>query len=94
MVEQGQLRVAGPQLGISHKTGFKLVKTGSVADKPRNGRPRITTKRQDRVLTRISLHNCRLTAPELMAKKEDEHEVQCQHGQFARGCSRQGYGAV
>ena len=80
LVEEGySYRDVGTRLGISHKTVFRLVKkyreTGSIVDKPRSGRPRVTTEREDRVLVRRSLGDHRLTSPELRAKMEDDHGV-------------------
>ena len=76
LVEEGySFRAVGTRLGISHKTVFRIVhkhrQTGSVADKPRRGRPKSTTPRQDRILIRKSLGNHRLTAPELRAPGSD-----------------------
>ena len=49
----------------------KYLKSGSTDDKPRTGRPSSTTSRQDRVLTRMSLQDRYLTAPQLrLAWKE------------------------
>ena len=98
LLEQGlSYHAAGTQLGICHKTVFILVhnrQTGSVDDKPRSGRPKVTTERQDRVFVRLSLQDCRLTGPELRAEMEGEHRVQLSAGQGTRDYSRQGYGAV
>ena len=72
-------RVVGT-LGISHKTVFRIMhkhrQKGWVGDKPRSGRLKSTTPRQDRILIRKSLGNRRLTAPELGAQMEAEHGVQ------------------
>ena len=69
------------RLGISHKTVFRIVhkhrQTGSVGDKPRSGRPKSTTPRQDRILIRKSLGNRRLTAPELRAQMEEDSIENC-----------------
>lgn len=43
----------------------KYKKTGSVHDRQRSGRPRKSTKRQDRTLRRISLGNRKLTSPQI-----------------------------
>ena len=80
LVEEGYIfRAVGTRLGISHKRVFCIVhkyrETGSVADKPRNGRPK-STPRQDRILIRKNLVNPRLTGPELGAQMEAEHGVQ------------------
>ena len=80
LVEEGySYRAVGTRLGISHKTVFRIVhkhrQTGSVGDKPRSGRPKSTTPRQDRILIRKSLGNRRLTAPELRAQMEVQHGV-------------------
>ena len=80
LVEEGySYRDVGTRLGISYKTVFRLVKkhreTGSIVDKPRSGRPRATTEREDRILVRKSLGDRRLTSPELRAKMEDDHGV-------------------
>ncbi len=72
-------RDVGTRLGISHKTVFRHVKkhreAGSIVDKPRSGRPKVTTEREDRILVRKSLGDRRLTLPELRAKMEDDHGV-------------------
>ena len=80
LVEEGySYRDVGTRLGISYKTVFRLVKkhreTGSIVDKPRSGRPKATTEREDRILVRKSLGDRRLTSPELRAKMEDDHGV-------------------
>ena len=50
LVEQGQsYRAVARPLGLNHKTVFSIVHkhrvTGSVADKTRSGRPKVTTRR-------------------------------------------------
>ena len=80
LIEDGySYRDVGTQLSISHKTVFRLVKkrreTGSIVDKPRIGRPKVTTEREDRILVRKSSSDRRLTSPELRARMEDDHGV-------------------
>ena len=65
LIEEGySYRDVGTRLGISHKTVFRLIKkhreTGSTADKPRSGRPKVMTDREDRILVRKSVVDRRL----------------------------------
>ena len=50
----------------------RLGETGSVADRPRSGRPKKTSVREDRALVRYSLSDRRLTSPELRQRMELE----------------------
>lgn len=50
----------------------KSTETGTVADRARSGRPRSSSKRQDRVLRRISLADRKLTSPQLLRQWQDK----------------------
>ncbi|XP_060083891.1 uncharacterized protein LOC132563146 [Ylistrum balloti] len=64
---QGQLQVAA-HFGVHIRTIQRLVQrvrvTGRVIDRPRTGRPRVTTPHQDRFIRLSHLRNCHLTATE------------------------------
>ena len=64
---QGQQQVAA-HFGVHIRTIERLVQrlrvTGRVNDRPRSGRPRVTTPRQDRFMTLSHLRNRHLTASE------------------------------
>ena len=51
----------------------KYQNSGSTADKARSGRPKKTTAHTDRVLVRMSLQDCRLTAPQLSRRLSEEY---------------------
>ena len=51
----------------------KQQQTGTVVDRPITGRKRITTQRQDHIITRISLADRRKTAPQIRADLEEHH---------------------
>jgi transposase len=67
MQGQRQQQVA-LQLGVNVSTIDRLIRhlrdTGRVADRPRRGRPRVTTPRQDRAIHLANLHNRHVTATE------------------------------
>ena len=52
-----------------------LQETSDVGDRPRSGRPRLSTEHADRQLIRMSLTNRRLTAPELLLEWENTFGV-------------------
>ena len=62
------------QLKVNVKTIYniktRLGETGSVADRPRSGRPKKTSVRQDRALVRYSLSDRHLISPELRQRME------------------------
>ena len=64
---QGQLQVAA-HFGVHIRTIQHLVQrvrvTGRVIDRPRSGRPRVTTPHQDRFIRLAHLRNRHLTATE------------------------------
>jgi len=64
------------QLNVNVKTIYDiktcLGETGWVADRPRSGRPKKTSVRQDRALVRYSLSYRHLTSPELRQRMESE----------------------
>ena len=69
-------RVRCSKSGVS-KTLSRVRVTGSVNDRKRSGRPRITSPRDDRALVKMSLQNRRLTSTELKRKLKDSLEVEC-----------------
>ena len=77
LMEMGvSCREVSRQLNVYVKTVYGIKKrlggTGSVADRPRSGRPKKTSVRQDRALVRYSLSDRRLTSPELRQRMESE----------------------
>ena len=67
MQDQTQWQVA-MQFGVNVSTIERLVRrlreTGRLADRPRTGRPRVTTRRQDRAIRLAHLRNRYVTATE------------------------------
>lgn len=65
------------RLGVAQSTVFRLKQrlqtTGSVADRPRSGRPRETTLRQDRAIRLAHLRNRFLTAAETASTTPGRH---------------------
>jgi len=63
------VRKISEKVGKAKTTVYQIIKkfmeTGSVADRPRSGRPRISTPRDDKVLIRISKKDRHKTSPEL-----------------------------
>ena len=51
----------------------RLRETGRVADRPRSGRPRVTSQRQDRAIRLAHLRNRHLTATETMVNTVGSH---------------------
>ena len=51
----------------------RLRETGRVADRPRSGRPRVTSQRQDRAIRLDHLRNRQLTATETAVNTVDGH---------------------
>lgn len=49
--------------------------TGSNSNRPRNGRPRVTTKQEDQSIILVSKRNRRLTAPEITADFNIGHDI-------------------
>ena len=78
MLMQGQLQnqVAG-HFGVNVSTKERLVRrlqeTGGLADRPRSGRPRVTSRRQDRYIVVSHMHNRRLTAVECAPNIRGNH---------------------
>ena len=77
LMEMGvSCREVSRQLKVNVKTVYgikkRLGETGSVANRPRSGRPNKTSVRQDRALVRYSLSDRRLTSPELRQRIESE----------------------
>jgi transposase len=68
LLMQGQRQQVALQFGVNDSTIERLVRrlrdTGMVADRPRRGRPRITTPRQDRSIRLAHLRNRHVTATE------------------------------
>uniref|UniRef100_A0A668ANT3 Transposase Tc1-like domain-containing protein n=1 Tax=Myripristis murdjan TaxID=586833 RepID=A0A668ANT3_9TELE len=60
--------------------GYTLQKyrqTNSLEDKPRSGRPRVSSARNDRILIRMCRQNCRMTSQELQQQWSNQTGVQC-----------------
>ena len=78
------------KVGCSHSAVVKIIQkekaTGSVVDKPRSGRPRASTSRQDRALRRISLSNRKLTSPQLLRQWSDDCGVMAASSTVRRRC--------
>ena len=68
-------RVSCSKSGVA-KTLSKVRVTGSVHDRKRSGRPRISSPREDRAF-KMSPQNRRLTSTELKRKLKDSLEVEC-----------------
>lgn len=74
----------------------KFLETHSILDRPKSGRPRVTTKRQDRILERISLKNRRFSAAQVrneafLQSKLSVRSVRrrlCQMGLFGRSAAK------
>ena len=68
MQGQRQQQVAN-HFGVNVSTIERLVRrlreTGHLADRPRSGRPRVTSRRQDRTIRLVHLRNRHLTLPKL-----------------------------
>ena len=65
----------GCSVGAVYEVFKKQQQTGTVVDRPIPGRKRITTQRQDRIITRISLADRRKTAPQIHAYLKDHHDT-------------------
>ena len=63
-------RQIAAKVGCNQSTVIRVLQkhkeTGNTKDRHRSGRPKKSTKRDDRVLIRISLGNRKLTSPELL----------------------------
>ena len=60
--------------------GYTLQKyrqTNSLEDKPRSGRPRVSSARNDRILIRMCRENHRMTSQELQQQLSNQTVVQC-----------------
>ena len=72
-------REVADSMKISESTILRILRkhreTGSVLDKPRSGRPRKTTARDDRVIVRMSLADRRLTATDICARLYRLHRI-------------------
>jgi transposase len=77
MQGQRQQQVA-LQFGVDVSTIERLVRplkdTGNDADRPRQGRPRVTTPRQDRAIHLAHLRNRHVTATEITLTTVGNHE--------------------
>jgi len=62
-----------------HQIIKKFMETGSVADQPGSGRPRINTPRDDKVLIRISKKDRHKTNFELTKNAQNQREQQLRH---------------
>ena len=79
MQGQRQQQVAN-HFGVNVSTIERLVRrlreTGHLADRPRSGRPRVTSRRQDRTIRLAHLRNRHLTATETALNTVDTHNRQ------------------
>ena len=73
------------QFGVHESTISRLVQclraTGRLTDRPRSGRPRVTTQRQDRRIRLVHLRNRLRTATETAREVIEEHiasEIACE----------------
>ena len=69
-IESGQTqRQVAEAVGVSRGAVQKAIAiyqtTGEYKSRPRSGRPRATSKREDRLVVRMSSNNRRLTAPDI-----------------------------
>ena len=77
------------------KTLSRLRETGSVDDRRRSGRPKISSQIQDRALVRISLHNRKLTSAQLKREWQDTSGIDCSSRTIRRRLDNAGlYGRV
>ena len=76
MQGQRQQQVAN-HFGVNVSTIERLVRrlreTGHLADRPRSGRPRVTSRRQDRTIRLAHLRNRHLTATETALNTVGKH---------------------
>ena len=79
MQDQRQQQVAN-HFGVNVSTIERLVRrlreTGHLADRPRSGRPRVTSRRQDRTIRLAHLRNRHLTATETALNTVGTHNRQ------------------
>ena len=78
MLLQGQLQnQVARHFGVNVCTIERLVRrlreTGRLADRPRSGRPRVTSRRQDRYIVVSHMRNRRLTAVESVLNTQGNH---------------------
>lgn len=78
MLIQGQLQnQVARHFGVNVSTIERLVRrlreTGRIADRPRSGRPRVTSRRQDRYIVVSHMRNRRLTAAESALNVHGNH---------------------
>ena len=82
------------RFNVSRSTIQRLLcrerETGRVDDRPRSGRPRVSTERDDRCLRRMSLANPRLVARNLRQRWRNEHGVTASTQTVARKLSQMG----
>ena len=75
---QSQRQVAAA-LGVSRGAVEKAISihrtTGEYKSRPRSGRPRATSNRDDRLMVRMSLNNRRLTAPDITKSLSNDYGV-------------------
>ena len=85
IVEAVQKKIPYSQIsqlyGVSKSSVARIIdkwnKTKSVANNPRSGRPRITTVRQDRILTRLCKNDPRLSSVQLNGIMAKSYQMQC-----------------
>ena len=76
LLMQGQRQVArhfGVHVSTIERLVRRLRETGRVADRPRSGRPRVTSQRQDRAIRLAHLRNRHLTATETAVNTVGSH---------------------
>jgi transposase len=91
LAEEGySCRQIAKRVGCSHSAVVKLLQkkneTGSVADRSRSGRPRLSNDRQDRVLRRTSLADRRLTSPQLVRQWREKCGVMASPSTVRKRC--------
>jgi transposase len=74
LLMQGQRQQVALQFGVDVSSIERLVRplkdTGNDADRPRQGRPRVMTPRQDRAIHLAHLRNRHVTEPRLICEKD------------------------
>ena len=68
-------KTIGCSVGAVHHVIQKKQETGRVIDRHISGRKRITTQREDRIITRISLATKSKTAPRIRASLGEHHGI-------------------
>lgn len=83
-------RQIAAKVGCNQSTVLRIIKkkekTGEIKDKQRTGRPRNSTKRQDRVLKRTCMGNRKLTSPQLLREWQEKCSVHVSSSTVRRRC--------